>query len=100
MTSLTASTLRMLSTTRINWIANIAIPDSIMMKIMDRTLASVLPMLRVRSPKVGTSSRDNLRILSTIKPVTTAFTVKEMARLVIVAILPQLFVERSSGGAM
>ena len=80
----------MVSTTRINWIVNIAIPDSIIINMMDQSLASAGPPLpKVRCPKVGLTSLYTLRILSTISPVTVAFTVKEIPRPVIVNIYPE-----------
>ena len=60
-------------------IENIAIRDSIIMKMMDRSLPPP-PQSQSRFPEVGRTSKYTLTILSTIKPVTTTFTVKEMLR--------------------
>ena len=79
----------MSSTSRINWIVNIAIPDSIIMKMMDRNLASALPMPKVWSLEAGITSLYTLRILSTIKDITTAFAVKETEILVRYIVIPK-----------
>ena len=62
----------MVSTNRTIWMTNIAMPDSISTNMMDQ---SFLP------PLMPMTSRNTLKILNTIKPVTRVFTVMDMARL-------------------
>jgi hypothetical protein len=73
---------RLKSTTRTSWMANNAIPDSIIMNI---TCRSLLPPVElndpnVRSTEIGLNSKNTLRILNTIKPVTRAFTAMDVAK--------------------
>ena len=71
------------STTRTSWMANNAIPDSIIMNMTDRSL---VPPGREppkgRSTKVGLTSKNTLRILNTIKAVIRAFTDMDKTKLV------------------
>ena len=67
------------STTRTSWMANNAIPDSIIMNMTDRSL--VLPV--ASEPSAGLTSKNTFRILNTIKVVTRAFTAMDKAKLVI-----------------
>ena len=66
----TAGTGIITSTTRTTWMANNAIPDSIIMKMMCR---NSLPLVepKVCSIDVGLITLVTLRILNTIMPVTT-----------------------------
>ena len=67
---------RLESKTRSSWIANNAIPDSIIMNMACRSLVPpVDPNL-----DVALTSKNTLRILNTIKPVTSAFTVKDATK--------------------
>ena len=70
------------STSRANWIENNAMPDSISMNMMGRSL---LPPVQPR-PYMGLTWRYTLKILNTIKPVTRTFTIKDMAREVAIII--------------
>ena len=65
-------------------------PDSVIIKIMDRSLSLAPPTPKFRSSEVGQTFQYSLEILSTIKLVTTAFTTKEIPRLVGINIFPQL----------
>ena len=70
-------------TTRISWTTNNAVPDSIKTNMTCRRL--VLPLAddpKLRSIEVALTSRNTMRILNTIKPVTKVFTVMESAKLV------------------
>ena len=63
------------TTSRVNWIENNAIPDSISMMITDINV--VFPSVR-SSEVVALTSRNTLKILNTINPVTRAFTIMDM----------------------
>ena len=67
------------STTRTCWMANNAIPDSIIMNMTDRSL--VPPV--ATEPSATLTSKNTFRILNTIKVVTRAFTAMDKAKLVI-----------------
>ena len=80
-------------TTRTNWMINNVMPDSI---IMNKTFRSLLPPLafefnepKVSSPETALTSKNTLRILYTIKPVTRAFTAMDAAKLVTITGGPQ-----------
>ena len=73
------------SKTRSSWIANNAMPDSIIMNMTCRTL---LPPVE-NNPEVALTSKNTLKILNTIKPVTRAFTAMVAAKLVRVNMHPQ-----------
>ena len=70
---------RLESTTRTSWIANNAIPDSIITKMICRNL---LPPVepKVRSTLRPLISKNTLRILNTIKPVIRVFTAMDAAK--------------------
>ena len=70
----------MSSTSRPNWMANNAMPDSISMKMIDRSFLPPPEGPTKVSDKVGLTSKYTLMILNTIKPVTVAFTVKDRAK--------------------
>ena len=76
------------STTRTSWMANNAIPDSTNTNMICWSLVPPVEP-KVRSTEVALTSKNTLRILNTIKPVTRAFTVMDTARLVIVNVFPQ-----------
>ena len=78
---------KMENTRRISWMANNAIPDSM---IMNMTCRSLLPPVE---PKVRSAGVNTLKILNTIKPVTRAFTAMDAVRLVIIIADPQIAVE-------
>ena len=80
-----------LSMTRTNWMANKAMPDSIMTKTRERKFLPPLTTPKDFSTEVEPcwTFRNALKILYTIKPVTRAFTAMEMATLMLVAIKPQ-----------
>ena len=75
---------RLESTKRTNWMENNAIPDSIITNMICR---SVLPPVepKVRSTEVlaALTSKNTLRILNTINPVTRALTTMDKEKLVI-----------------
>ena len=75
--------LRVVDTTRANWMENKAMPDSIMTNM---TYRSFLPpeMPKDFSSKVVLTSWNPLKILNAIKPVTRAFKVMDTTRLVVV----------------
>ena len=79
---------RMANTRRITWMANSVMPDSIMTNM---TCRSLLPPVesKVSSVKIGFTSKNTLRILKTIKPVTRAFTTMDTTRAVKPIIAPQ-----------
>ena len=73
------------STTRTTWMANNAIPDSIIMNMICLNLVPGPPNEpQVRSTEARLISKNTLRILSTITPVTRVFTAREMAKLIII----------------
>ena len=77
---------------RVNWIENKAIPDSINMNIIARSVSPpVAPKIRLF--EAALTSRNTLNSLNTINPVTSAFTVMEMARPVAVKIALQTGIE-------
>ena len=85
--------LMLIVTTRTNWMINNVMPDSI---IMNKTFRSLLPPLvfefnepKVSSPETALTSKNTLRILYTIKPVTRAFTAMDAAKLVAITGGPQ-----------
>ena len=82
---------RLVSKTRINWTANNAIPDSIIMNMICRSLKpSVEPNEpNFRSTEVGLDFKNTLRILNTIMPVIRAFTAMDVAKPVITKVFPQ-----------
>ena len=67
---------------------NNAIPDSIITNMICRSLVPPVEP-KVRSTEVLVlTSKNTLRILNTIKPVTRAFTAMDAARLVVVIVSP------------
>lgn len=82
----------MTSASRANWIENNAMPDSINKNIMDRSFAPPLAP-KVFSSDVGFTWRNTMNILITIKAVTRAFTLMDIARPIRVSRLPQLAVK-------
>ena len=77
---------------RANWIENKAIPDSINMNIIARSVSpAVAPKIRLFEEAL--TSRNTLNSLNTINPVTSAFTVMEMARPVSIKMSPQTGIE-------
>ena len=83
---------RMESTTRTSWMANNAIPDSIMTNMTCRNLVPVVP--KTRSTEVllvaALTCKNTLRILNTIKPVIRAFTTMDTVKAVTVNAAPQI----------
>ena len=82
---------RLLSTMRTSWMANNAIPDSI---IMNMTCRSLEPPVELNEPnvcstEVGLNSKNTLRILNTIKLVIRAFTAMDVAKPVRVIVFIQ-----------
>ena len=76
------------STSRTNWAENSNMPDSMSTNIVGRSeLPPVAP--KFRSSDVGLTSRNTLKILNTIKLITSAFRTMDMARPVTVSVLPQ-----------
>ena len=87
----------MASTTRTSWMANNAIPDSI---IMNTTFRSLEPSVEpnepnARSTEVGLNSKNTLRIFNTIKPVVRAFTTIVVAKPASLNVFPQGAITRS-----
>ena len=64
--------------------------DSIIKNMMDCNFLSGLPIPKFRSSEVGRVSQDTMKILNTLKPVTRAFTVREMIRLAIPNFFPEM----------
>ena len=73
------------STMRTSWMADNAIPDSIIMNMICRSLVPpVEPKVRSTEVMLASTSKNTLRILNTIKPVTRVFTAMDKAKLVII----------------
>ena len=73
---------RKLMMMRRTWMANNAIPDSIIMNMICRSLVPpVVP--KVRSTEVALTSKNTVTILNTINPVTRAFTTMDANKAVI-----------------
>ena len=74
--------------------ANNAIPDSIITNMICRKL---LPLVEPKDLStevpLALTSKNTLRILNTIKPVTKAFTAMDMAKLVIINVPPQVAIK-------
>ena len=68
--------------TRTSWMANNAIPDSIIMNMICRSLGPPVELNEphVCSTKVALTFKNTLRILNTIKPVTRVFTTMDAAK--------------------
>ena len=78
--------------TRTSWMANNAIPDSIIMNMICRSLGPPVELNEpnVRSTEVALlTSKNTMRILNTIKPVTRAFTTMDAVKAVRVSVFPQ-----------
>ena len=83
----------MLSTTRTSWAANNAKPDSIITNMIRRNLSllpPVEPKLRSTEVLAALTSKNTLRILNTIKPVTRAFTAMDTTKLVRTNVFSQI----------
>ena len=75
--------LKMESTMRTSWMANNAIPDSIIMNMTCRSLVPpVEPKVCSTEVAVALTSKNTMRILNTIKPVTRVFTAMDKTKLV------------------
>jgi hypothetical protein len=87
-----STTLR--STMRTSWMANNAIPDSIIMNMIFR---SFLPPVELNEPnvEVDLNLKNTLRILNTIKPVARAFTAMDVTK----AVKPNVFVQEAVGAS-
>ena len=81
------------STIRTSWMANNAIPDSIIMNMICRYL---LPPVepKIRSTEVLGIARVTLRILNTIMPVTRVFTAMDAVKPVIINMFPEKLIVR------
>ena len=91
--------LRLPITTRASWMANNAIPDSMIMNVMCRSLGPPVEFNNdpnVCSTEVALTSKNTLRILNTIKPVTRAFTAMDAVNAVRTSVFPQVWVESTS----
>jgi hypothetical protein len=78
----TVCATRMVSTTRTSWMANNAIPDSIIINMICRSL---LPPVEPNEPnvfstEVGLNSKNTSTILNTINPVMRVFTAMDEAK--------------------
>ena len=82
------SSMRLEITTRISWMVNNATPDSIIMNMMCRSLVPPVEP-NVRSTEVVLTSKNTLRILNTIKPVTRAFMAMDTAKHVRISLVAQ-----------
>ena len=71
---------RLVNTTRASWMANNAIPDSIITDIMCWSMVFSVELPNVRSTEVDLTPLNTLRILNTIKPVTRAFVTMEATK--------------------
>ena len=71
--------IRQESTTRTSWMANNAIPDSIITNMICRNLVPPVEP-KVCSTEVGLTPKITLRILNTIKPVIRVLTTMEAAK--------------------
>ena len=74
---------RLLITTRTSWMENNAIPDSIIMNMICRSLGPPVELNEpnARSTEVALlTSKNTFRILNTIKPVTRAFTTMDATK--------------------
>ena len=79
----TVNGFRLLITTRTSWMANNAIPDSIIMNMICRSLGPPVELNEpnARSTEVALlTSKNTFRILNTIKPVTRAFTTMDATK--------------------
>ena len=87
------SSSRLVITRRTSWMANNAIPDSIIMNTIYRSLGPPVDLNEpnVWSTEVALTSKNTfkLRILNTIKPVTRAFTTMDEAKAVRTSVNPQ-----------
>ena len=85
------SAIRLVITTRTSWMANNAIPDSIIMNMIWRSLVPPVEPNEpnVRSIEVAFTSKNTSRILNTIKPVARVFTAIDAAKPVRSNTLPQ-----------
>ena len=83
--------LKLVNTTRTSWMANNAIPDSIIMNMICRSLGPPVELNEphVCSTELALTSKNTLRILNTIKPVTRAFTTMDATKAVRVSVFPQ-----------
>ena len=77
--------------TRTSWMANNAIPDSLIMNMICRSLGPPVELNEpnIRSTEVALTSKNTLRILNTIKPVTKAFTTMDATKPVRTTKFPQ-----------
>jgi hypothetical protein len=74
--------------------ANNAIPDSIIMNMICRSLVSPVDSeSKVRLTEIALTSKNTLMILNTIKPVTRVFTAIDKGRLIRVTVIPQAELE-------
>jgi hypothetical protein len=90
--SVSSCASRLVSTTRTSWMANNAIPDSI---IMNMICPSLEPLVELNEPNdVRSNSKNTLRILNTIKPVIRAFTTMDMAKPVRLNVFPQAAINK------
>ena len=82
---------RLVITTRTSWMANNAIPDSIIMNMICWSLGPPVEFNEphVCSSRVGLTSKNTLKILNTIKPVTRAFTTMDATKPVRANVFPQ-----------
>ena len=92
------SSTRLVITTRTSWMANNAIPDSITMNMICWSLGPPVELNEpnVFSTEVILTSKNTMRILNTIKPVTRAFTTMDEAKPVRASVSPQLALKNLS----
>ena len=93
---------RLVITTCTSWMANNAIPDSIIMNVICRSLG---PPVELNEPNVcwtelALTSKNTLRILNTIKPVTRAFTSIDSTKPVRANKFPQTAIETPSSSSI
>ena len=90
---------RLENTTRTSWMTSNAIPDSIIINIICRSVVSSveLNVPNVCSTEVGLTPKNTLRILNTINPVTRVFTAMDAAKPVRNSVYPQGALKSWSG---
>ena len=85
-------------TMRTSWMTNNTIPDSIIMNMICRSLVPPIELNEpnVRSAEEALTSKNTLRILSTVKPVTKAFETMDATKPVRASVFPQGAIRVSS----
>ena len=82
------TSIRLQITTRTSWMANNAIPDSIITNMICRSLGAPVELNEPNGRSTDSKNTLTGRILNTIKPVTSAFTTMDAAKLVRTIMFP------------